>query len=78
MHDLYTGYKLIPTSIIKSLNLQSAGFEFEAEVACKLAKANVKIKEVPIQYKPRSKSQGKHIGLMDAFIGFYTIIKFRK
>ncbi len=75
--DLYTGYKLIPTKIFKSLNIQSVGFEFEAEVACKLARANVKIKEVPICYLPRNKNQGKHIGLLDAFKGFWTIIKYR-
>lgn len=75
--DLYTGYKLIPTSIFKSLNIQSTGFEFEAEVACKLAKAGVKIKEVPINYEPRSKSQGKHIRFIDALRGFKKILAIR-
>lgn len=75
--DLYTGYKLISSSIFKSLNIQSAGFEFEAEVACKLAKANVKIQEVSISYKPRNKSQGKHIGWIDAIKGFWKILRLK-
>jgi len=73
--DLYTGYKLIPTGILKSLNIHSAGFEFEAEVACKLAKRGVIIKEIPIHYQPRNKNQGKHIRFVDAVKGLWMIIK---
>ncbi len=75
--DLYTCYKLIPAKIFKQINIQSNGFEFEAEVACKLAKKDVIIKEVPINYQPRNKAEGKHIGLKDAIKGFWTIIKLR-
>ncbi len=75
--DLYTGYKLIPSHIFKTLNIQSKGFEFEAEVSCKLAKRGVIIKEVPINYQPRNKDQGKHIRFVDAIKGFWKIIKLR-
>jgi len=76
--DLYTGYKLIPADIFKLLNIQSAGFEFEAEVACKLLKKGVRILEVPIaNYRPRSKRQGKHIRFKDAVMGLLAIIKYR-
>ncbi len=75
--DLYTGYKLIPTAIFKELGITSTGFEFEAEVACKLACRGVNIKEVSINYRPRSKEQGKHIGWKDAFIGFKKILELR-
>ena len=75
--DLYTGYKLIPTGLFKALNIQSTGFEFEAEVSCKLAKRGVKLLEVPINYKPRNKQQGKHIRALDAFWGLWKIFKLR-
>lgn len=75
--DLYTGYKLLPVSVLKSLAIKSAGFEFEAEVACKLAGAHIQIVETPISYFPRNKEQGKHIGLIDFFRGFWAIIKYR-
>jgi dolichol-phosphate mannosyltransferase len=75
--DLYTGYKLIPTQIFKELNIKSTGFEFEAEVACKLVKKGVKLIEVPINYKPRNKEQGKHIRFKDALVGFWTTLKLR-
>lgn len=77
LSDLYTGYKLIPTQLFKALNIQSKGFEFEAEVACKLAKNNAILKEISINYKPRSKAQGKHIGFFDAFKGLWKIIVLR-
>jgi len=78
LRDLYTGYKLIPTDIFKSLDIKSSGFEFEAEVTCKLLKKGIKIIEVPIaNYRPRSKQQGKHIRAKDAIIGLWAIIKYR-
>lgn len=78
LHDLYTGYKLIPANVFKSLDIRSDGFEFEAEVACKLRKKGCKIIEIPIKnYRPRSKAQGKHIRFKDAIIGMWAIIKYR-
>jgi glycosyltransferase involved in cell wall biosynthesis len=75
LYDLYTGYKLIPRKVLSSLRLQSNGFEFEAEVTCKLIKQGVNIIEIPIKYQPRNKVQGKHIGYKDFFKGFWTILK---
>jgi hypothetical protein len=75
--DLYTCYKLIPGKVFKELGIKSTGFEFEAEVACKLARAGIKITETPIGYKPRNKEQGKHIRLIDAVKGFWSILKYR-
>jgi len=72
--DLYTGYKLIPTATMKELHLTASGFEFEAEVVCKLLKKGCNIIETPIQYKPRNAAHGKKIKLKDAYKGFTTII----
>ncbi len=77
LRDLYTGYKLAPLELIRSLDLQSRGFEFEAELACKILKRGLKIRELPISYRPRSKAQGKHIRFWDAVVGFWTIVKVR-
>ncbi len=59
--DEATGYKLFKTELIKSLNLESDGFEFCPEVTAKIAKRKIKIYEVPINYYPRSKKEGKKI-----------------
>ncbi len=75
--DLYTGYKLFRSEDIKCLPLTSRGFEFEAEVSCRLLKHGCKVAEVPISYKPRNREQGKHIGWTDAVKGFWVIIRER-
>ncbi len=75
--DIYTCYKLIPTQIIKSLNLQSFGFEIEAEITAKLLKQGCQIIEVPINYFPRKFKQGKKIRFTDGVKGFWTIFKFK-
>ena len=73
--DAYTGYKLFKADIIKNLNLQSNGFEIEAEITAKLLKQGIKIKEVPITYSPRKYSEGKKIRFKDWFVGLWTIVK---
>ena len=70
--DSYTCYKLIPTKIVNSLDLESSGFEIEAEITAKLARRNIKIKEVPISYSPRKYAEGKKIKAPDAFKGLWT------
>ncbi|OGE79259.1 MAG: hypothetical protein A2751_04690 [Candidatus Doudnabacteria bacterium RIFCSPHIGHO2_01_FULL_46_14] len=73
--DVYTGYKLFRTPVARSLGITSSGFEVEAEITIKALKKGLNIKEVPIDYFPRSFSDGKKIGLSDWFKGVYTIIK---
>lgn len=75
--DSYTCYKLFRANVLKSLDLRSRGFEFEAEVTCKLLRRKRQIREIPIDYFPRSFAEGKHIRFKDAAIGLWTIIKNR-
>jgi glycosyltransferase involved in cell wall biosynthesis len=73
--DLYTCYKLFPAQLIKSLKIKSRGFEFEAEVTAKILKKGLKIKEVPIDYRPRTFKQGKKVRIKDGWKGLWTIIR---
>lgn len=75
--DSYTCYKLIPTDIFKSLRLKSEGFEIEAEITAKLLRKRVPIKEVAINYHPRSYEKGKKIKGKDAIIGALKLIEIR-
>ncbi len=74
--DVYTGYKLFPANLIKSIPLESKGFEIEVEITAKILKKGIAIKEVPIHYYPRKFSQGKKIRLFDGLIGIWTIVKY--
>ncbi|OGG20688.1 hypothetical protein A3D03_00060 [Candidatus Gottesmanbacteria bacterium RIFCSPHIGHO2_02_FULL_40_13] len=73
--DMETGYKLIPTKLLKSLKFTSSGFDIEPEITALLVKQGVFIIEVPISYKGRSHLAGKKLTVKDAFGAIVTIIK---
>lgn len=75
--DESCGYKVFDARLLKSLSLESKGFEFCPEVTAKLAKKGVQIIEVPIHYTPRSIKQGKKIKWRDGIIAVYTLFKYR-
>jgi len=58
--DMPTCYKLIPTNLLKALDLQANGFGIDAEITAKLTKNGTKISEVPIQYAKRGKRRGRN------------------
>ena len=76
--DVETGFKVFKTDLLKKMNLTENSFAFEIEATLKLSKMNQKINlyEVGINYFGRSYSEGKKIGLKDAFIAFICIIKY--
>ena len=77
MTDMETGYKLFKSEAIKSIELKEKSFGIEPEITVKLAKKKYVFYEVPISYSGRSYEEGKKIGLKDAFIAVYCIIRYR-
>jgi glycosyltransferase involved in cell wall biosynthesis len=77
LSDMETGYKLFKSEVIKSLPLRARRFDFEPEVTAKLLKRRIRIFEVPISFYPREYSEGKKIGLRDAFEAAWTLLKYR-
>lgn len=75
--DEPTCYKAIKTEILRNIDLKCTGFEFCAEVTAKLAKADYRIKEVPISYNPRSFKEGKKIRIKDGLMALYVLLKYR-
>ncbi len=51
--DMETCYKVMPTAVLRSFNLESNRFDIEPEITAKLARSGHKIAEVPISYQPR-------------------------
>ena len=68
--DEATCYKLFPTAILKSMQLECERFEFCPEVTAKAARMNLRLLELPIHYTPRKITEGKKIGLRDAWQAF--------
>jgi glycosyltransferase involved in cell wall biosynthesis len=77
LSDMETGYKLFRREIITSIPLKSKRFNFEPEITAKLLKRKIRIYEVPITFNPREYSEGKKIGLKDAFEAVWTLLKYR-
>lgn len=67
--DSYTCYKVFRTSDLRRMDLKSKGFEIEAEMSCKAAAMSLRVMELPIEYKPRSREEGKKINYKDAIKG---------
>jgi len=74
--DMETCYKAIRGDLARSLHLTSDRFGFEPEVTARLARANVRIFEVPISYSGRTYAEGKKIGWRDGVAAFWHIVRF--
>lgn len=74
--DMETCYKLFRRDIIQSIDIKENRFGFEPEITAKVAKMKVRIYEVGISYAGRDYSEGKKIGLKDAFRAFWCIMKY--
>ncbi len=75
--DSYTCYKVFPRELIKNFNIESRGFELEAELTSKTLLSGEKIYEVPIRYAPRTIKEGKKINWKDWFKGAWAYLKYR-
>jgi glycosyltransferase involved in cell wall biosynthesis len=70
-------YKAFTRSILLDTPVRSTGFAFDNELICKLLRKGARISEVPIQYNPRTYSQGKKITWRHGLIMLWTIVKWR-
>lgn len=76
MSDMETCYKVFKKDLIKDITLEQKRFGIEPELTIKLSKKTNKFYEVPITYNGRTYNEGKKIGLKDAFVAVYCIIKY--
>ncbi len=54
LHDMETCYKLLPTALLRSFDLECSRFDMEPEITAKVTRSGYKILEVPIAYHPRA------------------------
>lgn len=75
--DIACGYKLFSRELYDRLDIKEERFGFEAELIIKTAKQNkTKITEVPVNYYPRNKGDGKKIRNTDGLRIFWVIVKY--
>jgi glycosyltransferase involved in cell wall biosynthesis len=77
LSDTVTALKLFRRERLADLDLQTSGFELDHEISSKLLARNARIVEVPIRYYPRSREEGKKIGLRDWFVAIRTFWRYR-
>ena len=76
MTDMETCYKLIRTSMMKSITIREKRFGFEPEITAKLAKIpDIRIYDVGISYYGRKFTEGKKINWEDGIRSLYCILR---
>ena len=66
--DMASCYKVLSLEDINSLKLKSDGFGLEAEITAKVHRLGLRIKEVHVKYKRRSKKDGKKLRIIDGAV----------
>jgi glycosyltransferase involved in cell wall biosynthesis len=75
--DTVTALKLFRREVLAPLTLHTTGFELDHEITAKVVAAGHRIVEVPIRYMPRSRKEGKKIGVRDWFKALRTFARYR-
>lgn len=73
--DMETCYKMVRTSLLKSIPIRGNDFTIEPELVAKLAKRGAVIYEVPIRYSGRTYNEGKKINARDGFRALSAIVQ---
>jgi dolichol-phosphate mannosyltransferase len=75
--DMETCYKVSRKEVLKNLELKCNRFDIEPEITSKILKEGIKIKEIPINYKPRTAKEGKKIKWKDGLSAIWVLVKER-
>jgi len=75
--DPATALKLFHRPQIAALDLETTGFEIDHEITARLAHLGARFVEVPIRYSPRTRREGKKIGVRDWFLAIATFARYR-
>ena len=75
--DMETGCKVFSKEVIKNIRLKSTRFDFEPEITAKILKKKYRIKEIPIDFSPRTADEGKKITWRDGIKAAYYLVKYR-
>ena len=74
--DMETALKSFKVELIEKLKLSSNGFDIEPEIVFNLSMLNIDIVEIPINYNPRSKKDGKKMSINGGIETLKALLKF--
>jgi dolichol-phosphate mannosyltransferase len=75
--DVATAIKMVRADVFKSLNLVCTGFDLDFELVDKILLAGHTIREVAIDYAPRTYEEGKKITVTDGLRGLMVMLRDR-
>jgi glycosyltransferase involved in cell wall biosynthesis len=75
--DVMTCQKVLRTDLFRSLDLRERGFGIEPEIAARVLRAGEQIFEVPVEYRARSREQGKKLTAVDGLRVMRTLLRCR-
>ena len=74
--DMETCYKMFRREILENIEFKSNRFGFEPEFTAKVARARLRIYELPISYYGRTYNDGKKITWRDGLAAIFHIIRY--
>jgi hypothetical protein len=75
--DVATATKMVRADLVKSLNLTCTGFDLDFELPDKILLSGHDIKELPINYDPRTYAEGKKITIIDGIKALAIMLRDR-
>lgn len=75
--DVETCFKMATLDVWRSIGIRSNGFGLEPEVTAKFLRAGERIFEVPIQYRARSRAEGKKLKWTDGVLALWILLRVR-
>lgn len=77
LSDFMVCLKAMPTDLLRSLELREPGFAVEAEITARLLRRKIRIYEVPVTYRARSREEGKKLYARDGARMLATLLRCR-
>ena len=75
--DMETCYKIMRTDVARSLDLKANRFDIEPEITARVLMSGQTIVELPVQYTPRGKAEGKKIKWADGIHAVRLLVRHR-
>ncbi|MCX7964706.1 MAG: glycosyltransferase family 2 protein [Candidatus Sumerlaea chitinivorans] len=75
--DVETCYQMFRRSVIADMEFERTDMSFSIELTLKLVRKGLRIREVPVSYRPRSRAEGKKLYWMDGVISLWVLVKYR-
>jgi dolichol-phosphate mannosyltransferase len=77
LNDILTAYKMMRTDVARALPLTCRGFDLDAEIACCLVRAGYRVLQLPVDYRPRGREEGKKLGFSAGWGVLRAILRVR-